>query len=138
MENHFAMRRFYLMLLVPLALLPTACVSSKIITADSSALNSYQKNAERNVFIVKGCVYHPGTFSLKPEETIALSEALKKAGGTIPGSSWDSGAYLTKIRVFRINHAAVVAYTLDVWHGTDGKNFPIKAGDQIFVPEVLF
>ncbi len=132
------MHRLNTSLLVVLALSLCACETSKTVTQDPATLKSYQKDARRGVFTVKGSVYHPGTFSLKSGESIPLSEALRKAGGTISGDSFDSGASLTNIKVYRIDDGAVVAYTLDVWHETDGKDFLIKTGDHIYVPEVIF
>jgi hypothetical protein len=132
------MQRLHLMLFMPLMVLLVSCASNTRITDDPAALKTYQRDARMGLFTVKGCVHHPGTFSIKPNETVTLAEALKKAGGTIPGTTGDDGASLTGIRVLRINDGSVVERKLDVWHGLDGQNFLIRAGDQIYVPEVIF
>ena len=132
------MQRPYLMLFTPLVVLLVSCAPNTKTTDDPAALETYQRDAQMGLFTVKGCVYHPGTFSIKPNETVTLAEALKEAGGTIPGTSGDNGADLIGIRVLRINDGSIAERKLDVWHGQDGKNFLIRAGDQIYVPEVIF
>jgi protein involved in polysaccharide export with SLBB domain len=115
-----------------------SCVSSTRISDDPTMLKPYRHDTLRGVFTVKGSVYRPGTFTITPFKPVTLADALKRAGGTIPGDSFDNGASLDDIRVLRVEGDAVVAYKLDVRHGTDRRNFQIKAGDQIYVPEVTF
>jgi protein involved in polysaccharide export with SLBB domain len=134
------------MLFIPLVVLLVSCAPNTRITDAPAALETYQRDAQMGLFTVKGCVHHPGTFSIKPNETVTLAEALKEAGGTITGTTGDdgsnlrdiSGANLRDIRVLRINNGSVVERKLDAWPGLDGQNFLIRAGDQIYVPEVIF
>ena len=116
------------------------CATSSVIDGSRfpTQIEQLEQDKTDQIFRIGGSVNHPGSYSLKSDQTIKLSEALQKAGGTIPGTSADNGAYLTKVTVLRLENKKEITFKLDVsQHGTDG-NFLIKSGDQIFVPEVFF
>ena len=114
-----------------------SCVSERKIDLVPGEIATFSQRQEQGVFQVAGCVYHPGTFSIKPGQTVKLSEVIKKAGGTINGNYFagERSASLRRVKVMRYEKGSVVEFTLDVWKGTGG-SFIIKSGDRIYVPEL--
>ena len=95
------------------------------------------KLEEDGVYQLGGCVYHPGKFHLSHGQTITLSEALKKAGGTINGNYFkgERAAMLTDICILRVRDGSLFEFKLNLRKG-DG-NFIVQPGDVIYVPELV-
>jgi hypothetical protein len=120
-------------------LLLSGCVTERQIASNPTEIRKYTLRETHGVFQVAGCVYHPGKFSLKPGQTIKLSEALQMAGGSINGNYFASerSANLRDIRVKRKQNDTIIEFKLDIYPGENGGNFIIQPGDSIFVPELI-
>jgi protein involved in polysaccharide export with SLBB domain len=124
------MSRLLLALALTSALLVEGCAT--VSTAD------LQTNAQSGVYEVQGAVIHPGEFHLPPGERLTLGQAIRRSGGFKPGNSWDDGGDPDRVRVQRVIHGSMVAYTLRAAPGGSDEDFVVRPGDYIVVPKRPF
>jgi len=100
-----------------------------------SGTDLHRQDEKNQVIRVSGCVRHPGAFALGRDRNVSLEEALQLAGRPNPDSAFKNKASLAGVRVSRLQDNAVITLNVDARPGHDGRNFIVKPGDEIFVPE---
>jgi protein involved in polysaccharide export with SLBB domain len=127
------MPRFFFALLIAATLVLAGCAADQ---AQSPA--DLDTIARAGSYEVHGAVRHPGTFNLRPGEVLTLGQAIRRAGGALPGNTWYSPGDLSAVRLQRLVSGSTVQYTLDAREGHQEEEFPVRAGDWIKVPQIPF
>ena len=112
----------------------TACATDERAAEGQAASG---KPSLQDIYVVGGCVHHPGRFTIEPGVTVTLADALQKAGGPITGNYFagQHNARLNAVRIIRIEGRSSVTYKVDMLYGDQGRSFNIQPRDQIIVPE---
>ncbi len=145
----FLLRELSVVLCLFASLLLSGCVlgfgGPSYLYCDSLPLAQFNADKQQNVYRLRvlgiaGSTFKPvdQVFLLKPGETISLTDALKKFKVGMTGQNPHFvRETLNHIILMRLEGEEVIRKKVKCWDSPDDAAFPIQAGDEIYIPEII-